>query len=141
LPPQWKRCRRQRGSITYTLTTVGSGQLNGVSFTARAITLTGTADTAEIDRPPCCLRNLLTLSFSVAGLGGGTFLDLKQVVSNRSQGFGNASAGFGDVTRPHAILFLSDPAFATYDLPLRSARSSAASRLTTISPRRPQPER
>jgi hypothetical protein len=100
-------------TITYTETATISGALNGVFFSNDLLTLTGTADPANITISSGIFFNQLSLSFSVAGVGGGTFTDTTSVVANP----GLTRAGFSDITADLAILFTTDnPVFSTFDL-------------------------
>jgi hypothetical protein len=82
--------------ITYTESATVSGLLNGNSFSGDVLTLTGTGDTTNITNPSTGgFLNTVTLRFSVAGVGGGTFLDAIHVFDDQSA----AGAGFLDPAR------------------------------------------
>jgi hypothetical protein len=103
----------QAETITYTETATISGALNGVFFFNDLLTLTGTADPANITISSGVFFNQLSLSFSVAGVGGGTFTDTTSVVANP----GSTRAGFSDITADSLIFFTTDnPAFSSFDL-------------------------
>jgi hypothetical protein len=103
-------------SITYTESFVASGSLVnslfGENFTDQLVTLTGTGDTANVVGSGGVFSIAIPTTFTIAGIGTGTFTDDVRFVSN--QGVGDA--GVGDATNNLAIMFTKDTAFATYDL-------------------------
>jgi hypothetical protein len=96
--------------ISYSETAPISGSLGGVSFSDSLLTLTASGNTTNITSAGGVFSILLPVSFSVAGIGSGTFTDATEVVSNP----GVPGAGFSDLTVE--ILFTSAPAFSTYFL-------------------------
>jgi hypothetical protein len=99
--------------FSYSETAPISGSLGGVSFSDSLLTLTASGDTTNIDNfARGVVRILLPISFSVAGIGSGTFTNATEVVSNS----GVPDAGFSDLGVNLAILFTSNPAFSTYSL-------------------------
>src|SRR6476620_818654 len=98
--------------ISYSETAPVSGSLGGVSFSDSLLTLTASGNTTNITSAGGVFSILLPVSFSVAGIGSGTFTDATEVVSNT----GVPDAGFSDLGVNRGILFTSDPAFSTYFL-------------------------
>ena len=100
--------------VVYTETATVGGFLAGVPFSNDVITLSGSGDTANITDGSGLFKNFLPVSFSIAGVvgGTGTFTNPTFVFSNNSGSIG----GFSDNTLNAAILLTSNAAFATYDL-------------------------
>jgi PEP-CTERM motif len=99
--------------ITYTETADVSGSLNGTAFTDILLSLEMTGDTSSITEPrPNIFTLVMPLDFTLSGGGSGVFSDAIQVVANQP----NQLAGFGDNTDNEAVLFTSNPSFASYDL-------------------------
>jgi hypothetical protein len=94
--------------LTYTETATIDGSLNGQSFAQSPITLTGTGDTANIVNVGGAFQLPLTLTFSIASVGSGTFGATSSVFS------GGGLAGFeqGSTT----ILDTSSIFLSGYDL-------------------------
>src|SRR6478672_11351758 len=61
--------------ISYSETAPISGSLGGVSFSDSLLTLTASGDTTNITSAGGVFMILLPISFSVAGIGSGTFTD------------------------------------------------------------------
>jgi hypothetical protein len=101
--------------ITYTESATVIGSLNGVSFTGELLTLTGTGDTANVSlQPPFTnifINDPITATFSLAGVGSGTFLGDSSVFDNQ-----NPRPGVGFLSGGTAVLDTLNVAFASYDL-------------------------
>ena len=93
--------------ITYTETVVGSGILNGVSFTNEVITLTGSGDTSDVVLGSSDSLMLSTASVEV-GSTTAAFTDSIEVFSD------NGLVGFSD--GPVNILDTAGATFSTFDL-------------------------
>jgi len=108
--------------VTYTETATIDGSLDGIAFSGKEITITGSGDTNNIlHGMPCCFRNELganTVTFDLAGFGTGTFTDLVAVVVNQIAvgDTGIPGAGFSDFTSNLLILWTVDEAFGSWDL-------------------------
>jgi hypothetical protein len=100
--------------ITYTETVIGSGTFAGTLYTNTLITIIGTGDTANVTQvTPLLYHNSNALvTVTVGSLGRAVFTDPILTVDNQ----GSPSAGFGDFILNDAVLFSSNPAFATYNL-------------------------
>lgn len=103
------------GSITYTESFDASGTVNGTPFDGM-VTFSLTSDTGSImsncDGIPgvYCTPNTMA-TFTIQGIGNGTFNNLFYVFDNQ----GGAVAGFSAIGIED-IVDLSNSAFATYDL-------------------------
>jgi len=103
------------GPITYTASFTASGTVNGTPFDG-AVTFTLSSDTTLVfgncdgSSGIFCTPNG-TATFSIQGIGAGTFTDPFNVFDNQNI----AVAGFTD-DAIEDILDLSNTAFATYDL-------------------------
>jgi hypothetical protein len=100
--------------ITYTFSATGSGWLGDTPFYNSFFQLTATADTSQISNPsPGLFRVTDSIAtVSVSGLATATF-DITTInVDNQSL----SRVGFSDPVQSLAILFVDNPAFATYDL-------------------------
>lgn len=112
------------GPITFTETIVTSGTLDGTSFTNQLVTLTLSGDTGSITSPLAGIFNLIgPASVTVATVGSDTFTDSINAAANQA----NNSAGFGDVSSNHAIVFTTNPAFGSYALSASIGPLSGAS--------------
>ena len=100
-------------TITYTDFGIGSGTLNGVSFTNSLVEVSFTGDTSTITNSPLGLyRNIAgTGSVRVAGVGADSLLH-PEVFSNQGQ----KAAGIGDYFVDASILGTFNAAFASYAL-------------------------
>ena len=104
--------------IIYTITAVGSGSLGANVFTNASFTIASVADIGAVipgGRPGFFeIRNSLT-TITVDGLPTATFITRINVVVNQEL----SRVGFGAPAPPTTgmpPLFVSNPAFATYDL-------------------------
>jgi len=104
----------QADLITFTFTGTGNGALGAQSFTGAEFTITSTADTTQITNPLTGIYHVpdLSASVTVAGIGTGIFTIPTINVSNQNI----PSAGISDPNANLAILFVSNPALATYSL-------------------------
>lgn len=100
------------GTITYTISALLAGSLNGVSFHDDPSTLTMTADTSGVTGGAGFFTIVGTVQLNVSGIGSGTFTDVMEVFDNQSF----PAVGFGDATLSMSVFDVIDPAFATYDL-------------------------
>jgi hypothetical protein len=102
--------------ITYTEVVTASGSLGASSFTDELVTLTATADTADV--VALAGKNVvqtLSATVDVAGVGSGSFLIPTRMFVNL--GTSVAGLGSGTVATPGLdILDVSNSAFAAYDL-------------------------
>lgn len=98
--------------IVVTDTTIGSGVLDGTGFINALVTLTLVGNTTNVTGT-AIFELPGTATVSVGGVGSDTFTDNIRVVVNQTF----ADGGFSDFTNPAAaIIFTSNPAFATYSL-------------------------
>jgi hypothetical protein len=100
--------------ITYTFSASGNGGLGSQSFSNTFFEITATADTSGISVPSTGIFSVndLTASVFVTGLGTGTFTIGTINVDNNNL----SRVGFSAPAQGLAILFVDNPAFATYDL-------------------------
>jgi hypothetical protein len=98
-------------SITYTESATISGSLGGTGFSDDVITLTGSDDPANVVSVAGLFENNLTVTFSIAGAGAGTWTDVGTYVFDAF-----SSAGFSDHFLGIDILDTQSPALATYKL-------------------------
>jgi hypothetical protein len=98
--------------ITYTASVVASGSLGGSTFTNALVTVALTGDTTTVFGGPPIWFNNGTGTVTIAGLGTATFTGEIRAVANNTL----SRAGIGDFTASLGILFVDNPAFATYDL-------------------------
>ena len=100
--------------ITYTFSATGSGSLGDNPFSNSLFQITATADTSQILSPaPGIFRVTDSMAtVVVSNLGSATFVITTINVGNQNV----SSVGFSDPGQNLAILFVSNPAFATYDL-------------------------
>jgi hypothetical protein len=103
------------GMITYVETATASGSLGGTNFTFAQVTITATADTANIilSDPTDMFYKVTNMSTTVdvAGVGSAMFTDA--IFTGVVQLF--QVAGFSD-PKSEDILDTKSPAFSTYDL-------------------------
>ena len=101
------------GPITYTEQFVGSGSLNGVSFTNAQVTITAPGDTSTVvNLGGGLFDNIVgTTTLNVSGFGPATFTDTIAVFDNHA----DSRAGFAD-TMSVDIMNTANAAFASYDL-------------------------
>jgi hypothetical protein len=113
-------------TLTYSFTGNASGSLNGSSFADALLTITAVGDTSSVSSSTLIGSGFYqidfsaaTTSFSLAGIGGGTFSDPTYIYDFQyapfqgSLGFG--TGGNGDVIQIHGTDFGST-AFMTYNL-------------------------
>lgn len=116
----------QASSITYTPSTTATGTLGGTLFTNALVTVTLTADTANVVPGPApytgTAANAGTATVNVAGIGTGTFTSevgifssLNDVAALALLG-GNPGVIMIDATAQTGILVQIGPVFSTYDL-------------------------
>ncbi len=100
--------------ITYTFSGTGSGSLGSQSFTDTLFTITSTADTSQVTNSSPGIFRVpdLTANVTVSGIGTGTFTITTINVSNQNV----SRVGISDPNQNMAILFVDNPAVATYDL-------------------------
>ncbi len=110
--------------ITYSESAVLSGSLGGISFSNRLVEITATGDSSHAYQLPTVpgvfilgavsdpIYFATSLTFSVSGVGTGTFPDVIGVVFNQNNGF----AGFSDFTTNLAILGTFIGVGGRYDL-------------------------
>lgn len=100
--------------ITYTFSATGSGNLGAQSFSNSFFQLTAMADTSGIYSPTqgVFAVNDSVASVFISGLGTAMFSIGTINVDNQNL----SRTGFSDPVRHVAILFVDNPAFATYDL-------------------------
>jgi hypothetical protein len=102
--------------ITYTETVTASGTLGSTPFANALVTLTQTADTANIVQSGVVIGIPATTStVTVAGIGAGTFTIPTATFVVPIASLGGLLAGPIDLTS-FPIVALLNPAFATYDL-------------------------
>lgn len=96
----------------YTITATATGALDGTSYTNALVTLTATADTANVLGGGGVFIVPATVTVSVAGVGADAFTGPFDVFDNQNTLIGglDQTDGTGDV------LDTVDPAFGTYDL-------------------------
>jgi hypothetical protein len=99
--------------ITYTESATITGSLDGAAFSDSVITISGSGDTANVINDSGVFRNLLSnVSFSIAGVGSGTFTDSIDVFDTPSLN----AAGIADSTLVVSILDTFDSVFGAYQL-------------------------
>ncbi len=106
--------------ITFTLSTSGSGSINGLDFTDGTLTFTAVADTVNIlngaktigDTGNSTPSPSATYTVTIAGLGTWTLSDSVFFYDDRTTGV----LGFADVNTNTDLLDISGAAFSTYDL-------------------------
>jgi hypothetical protein len=105
------------GSITYTESgdvqyNINGGAIQGGSGGA-LLTITETADTSTVLNFPPVIENQGTVTFTIAGLGGGTFTDPMAVVDTQNAN----SVGFADISGLGTfVLTTANSAFSSYTL-------------------------
>jgi hypothetical protein len=101
-------------SLIYTWSSIGSGRLGTNSFFDTLFTITSTADVTQIREAPggVLLVSNIAATVSVSGIGIATFTIPTETVANRSY----SAVGTGAPIQDDAILFVENPAFASYDL-------------------------
>ena len=101
-------------NITYTEQAVGTGRLGADSFTNALVTITFAGDTANILNysPGVLVNSVGTALVSVSGVGTASFTDTLAVFDNQPE----QAFGIVDLTVSADVLYLQNPAFATYDL-------------------------
>lgn len=101
-------------SFIYTWSSIGSGSLGTNSFFDTPFTIRSTADMSQIGEGPLgvLLVSNIAATVSVSGFGIATFTIPTDTVANRS----NSLVGIGALIQDDPILFVGNPAFATYDL-------------------------
>jgi hypothetical protein len=99
--------------ITYTESATISGFLGGVSFTNQLLTLTGTGDTTAISSHSVEFDNLVTVTFSVAGIGSGSLTDPSFFVFDNQ---GAQLAGFFLLPPGVDLLDTTNAIFSSYAL-------------------------
>jgi hypothetical protein len=105
--------------ITYIETFIGSGALNGVSFTNQLVTFTGIGDTTNVTSRPFVFFNIVTGTVQIGSGGVDQFNDRIEVFDAQVS---SGLAGFSDATKSGAIIEDTVAApFLSYDL--RSAVS------------------
>ena len=106
--------KAEAASIIYTWSSIGSGSLGTNSFFDAPFTITSTAEVTQITEAPLgvLLVSNIAATVSVSGFGIATFTIPTDTVANRS----NSLVGIGASIQDDAILFVGNPAFATYDL-------------------------
>jgi hypothetical protein len=104
----------QATPIIYTFSGIASGALGAHSFNNASFTITATADTSQITSLGAGIPDVpdTSAAISISGIGSGTFSISTINVDNQSI----PAVGFSDPVQDLAILFVEDPAFATYDL-------------------------
>jgi hypothetical protein len=101
--------------ITYVVTTMGNGSLNGTAFTNALVTISLFGDTTGVVGGPSVFENSGTATVSVAGVGSDTFAVATEAFVN--QGFDPAFGVTGIRTTANVPILLSfDAAFKTYNL-------------------------
>jgi hypothetical protein len=105
--------------ITYIETFIGSGALNGVSFTNQLVTFTGIGDTTNVTSRPFVFFNIVTGTVQIGSGSVDQFTDRIEVFDAQVS---SGLAGFSDATKSGAIIedTIAAP-FLSYDL--RSAVS------------------
>jgi hypothetical protein len=100
--------------IFYTESVTGSGTLGSSTFTNALVTMTFSGVTANVVNPSSGIfqNQVGTGTFSVAGLGSGTFTDQIGAVVNQS----SPGGGLSDFTTDRLMLWTLDAAFTTYNL-------------------------
>lgn len=98
----------------YRVQGIGNGSLNGQNFTAAPFTVSALADSDDVFYSPSFgYPNLAaTTRVTVSGFGAGEFTNPILVVANQD----SPSAGFGDFTLNHAIIFVQSSNLAGYRL-------------------------
>ena len=96
--------------ITYTETATATGSLGGQAFMDALVTISGTADTADVVGGGSVVT--LTTTVDVAGLGSATFTRTTDAFSQQ----GPPAAGFSDDATGIIVLGTGNDAFASYGL-------------------------
>jgi hypothetical protein len=102
------------GPVTYTETVTASGRLGATGFTDALMTLTATADTADVTNPFSGLFVLIhpRVTVDVAGVGSAVITeDLYMFVNQPFR-----IAGIADQIGGYEVLNVTNSVFATYDL-------------------------
>jgi|GEM_PF-2765377 len=99
-------------NITYEFSGVASGNLNGVDFQDAAFVIDLTGDTSAATGGATSTNAASSVTFTIAGVGSGSFLDLYQVFVNKAVG----AVGFSLASDGQDRVDVFDPAFNLYDL-------------------------
>jgi hypothetical protein len=108
--------------ITYRFSAIGSGNLDGKSFTGVVFSVTTMADTSAIvnSSPGVYRVSNFAASVFVTGIGSENFTIATETVLNKNTG----RVGVSSISQGLAILFDIDPTFKTYSLGLQEPLTS-----------------
>lgn len=114
--------------ITYTMSAVASGTLDGVSFSDALVTFVGSGNTSNVIQPfPGVLVNAVNTTVSVASHSTDSFSDSIEVFVNQTE----AILGLNDGTTNLSIVDQHNPFYINYDL---TAPTAALSGLNIYGP-------
>ena len=99
---------------------IGTGTLNGSSFSNATFLIFGLGDTSNVEQPLPDIFRIIPESSGVSVNGGGTSLfdDEIQIAVNQSQPAdqSNPAAGFGNITQGRSLAFVASDQFGDYFL-------------------------
>lgn len=100
--------------ITYEFSATASGSLSNATFSKVALNITSTADTSQIEKIGNSVYEVddLTATFTITGVGTGTFADQMFTVDNQ----GNPCVGISDDSMNLGIIFDNKSTFSSYNL-------------------------